>query len=716
MCVRRVRARRRLGPGDRGSPVAQGGSPARPELEIVQEYASTFVAQGPAPRAPALPPATGPPSSGSPTGSRSCPRSRPRSYKLKQVRISATSKAALKRLETLGLDLADSNGGVYWDALLHSRSDEAKLKKAGYSYKVIFGDLKARDRRNRLAEERASRAAASGVRARASALSSGRTSYRTLGEINDELKALALANPGIARTFELPGESWEGRKIMGIEIAENIGATDDGRPSMVMVGTHHAREWPANEATLEWAYDLIKGYKTGNGRLTSIVKGARSYLVPVVNVDGFDVTITSEGITPGGNYTDPLDSTSPFAVPPNSGNQSIGTGAYKRKNCRPDDGVTRPTAADCLARAYPNTLANADDGVDINRNYGVEWGGPGSATAQTDLTNHGPGPFSEPETEAVRRFTRNLQPSVLITNHTFSGLILRPPGTNRSGPVPDEERLRALGDAMADQTQFRSQFSYQLYDTTGTTDDYLYDGLGAFSYTPEIGFAEFHPAYSEFTKDYEGRPQIDRFGDPTGVQLGGLREAYTVAGESVLGRAPDGSAAQIDSILTGTAPAGRTLRITKTARTTTSDRPDDNGVQYPVQTNLDPRNTTITVRPNGTFSWHVNPSRQPRDFSNQPGFWKLTCEDGSGNVLEERNVSVERGQCSTWRSPAVRPRRRRTRARSARARCRRASRASTPSGRARASGSRSPASRRTTSRSTSSRRRRAGRSSRRPSA
>ena len=431
---------------------------------------------------------------------------------------------------------------------------------------------------------------------------------------------------------------------MGIEIAENIGATDDGRPSMVMVGTHHAREWPANEATLEWAYDLIKGYKTGNGRLTSIVKGARSYLVPVVNVDGFDVTITSEGITPGGNYTDPLDSTSPFAVPPNSGNQSIGTGAYKRKNCRPDDGVTRPTAADCLARAYPNTLANADDGVDINRNYGVEWGGPGSATAQTDLTNHGPGPFSEPETEAVRRFTRNLQPSVLITNHTFSGLILRPPGTNRSGPVPDEERLRALGDAMADQTQFRSQFSYQLYDTTGTTDDFLYDGLGAFSYTPEIGFAEFHPAYSEFTKDYEGRPQIDRFGDPTGVQLGGLREAYTVAGESVLGRAPDGSAAQIDSILTGSAPAGRTLRITKTARTTTSDRPDDNGVQYPVQTNLDPRNTSITVKPNGTFSWHVNPSRQPRDFSNQPGFWKLTCEDGSGNVLEERNVSVERGQ------------------------------------------------------------------------
>jgi hypothetical protein len=306
--------------------------------------------------------------------------------------------------------------------------------------------------------------------------------------------------------------------------------------------------------------------------------------------------------------------------------------------------VTRPTAADCLARSFPNVAANADDGVDINRNYGVEWGGPGSASSQTDQTNHGPGPFSEPETEAVRRWTRDLQPSVLITNHTFSGLILRPPGTNRSGPVPDEERLRALGDAMADQTQFRSQFSYQLYDTTGTTDDYLYDGLGAFSYTPEIGFVEFHPAYSEFTKDYEGRPQLDRFGDPTGVQLGGLREAYTIAGESVLGRAPDGSPAQIDSILTGTAPGGRTLRITKTAITKTSDRPDDNGVQYPVQTNVDPRSTALTVPADGKFTWHVNPSRQPRDFGNQPGFWRLTCEDGNGNVLEQRDVYVERGQ------------------------------------------------------------------------
>ena len=32
-----------------------------------------------------------------------------------------------------------------------------------------------------------------------------------------------------------------------------------------MVGTHHAREWPSNEATQEFGLELINGYKSGNG-------------------------------------------------------------------------------------------------------------------------------------------------------------------------------------------------------------------------------------------------------------------------------------------------------------------------------------------------------------------------------------------------------------------------------------------------------------------
>ena len=559
------------------------------------------------------------------------PKVKASKFATKQVRVTLTGAASKNRLAGLGLDVADHPTETHWDVLLHSRADLAKLKKSRLSYTVTIGDVARKDRANRLSEQRRGRA--SGAKARTSATPGGRTSYRTLPEIETDLRALAEANPGLVRLFALPGRSWEGREILGVEIAENVNATDDGRPSFIQVGTHHAREWPANEATLEWGLDLVNGYKTGNQRLTAIVKGARNFIVPVLNVDGFDVTIQSEGLTPGGNYIDPGNSGTP------SGSSGAATGAYKRKNCRPEDGVTPPTAADCLARSYPSVAENADDGIDLNRNYGVEWGGPGTGTlpypSPNFQTQHGPAPFSEPETQAFRDFLRDLQPAVLITNHTFTGLLLRPPGTARFGPVPDEERLRALGDKMANATNYISQFSYQLYDTTGTTDDYLYDGLGAFSYTPEIGKTEFHPAYSEFVAEYEGRPEVDRFGDPTGNQLGGLREAYTLAGETVL---DPGS----HSIIKGTAPAGRTLRIKKTITYKTSEDPDDDGVQYPVQTITEPRNSTTQVRSDGTFEWHVNPSRQPRDFGDQPGFWTMTCEDGAGNVLESRNVYVER--------------------------------------------------------------------------
>ena len=45
--------------------------------------------------------------------------------------------------------------------------------------------------------------------------------------------------------------------------------------------------------------------------------------------------------------------------------------------------------------------------MDLNRNYGAFWGGPGTSGATDDLTNAGPGPFSEPETEAFRRWSRD---------------------------------------------------------------------------------------------------------------------------------------------------------------------------------------------------------------------------------------------------------------------------------------------------------------------
>ncbi len=310
----------------------------------------------------------------------------------------------------------------------------------------------------------------------------------------------------------------------------------------------------------------------------------------------------------------------------------------------PDDDYTEDVDGD----GSPDIATFLDGGVDPNRNYGVEWGGPGTngpdpsdpPADQEDqiysLTYHGPSPFSESETEGMRRFVRSLQPTVLITNHTYTGLILRPPGTSEFGPVPDELQLRALGDAMARETNYLSQFSYQLYDTTGTTDDYLYDALNAFSYTPEIGKSEFHPPYTTgFIPEYDGQPELDENGVPTGERLGGLRRAYTLAGLTAIDPASH-------SIIRGKAPAGRVLRITKDLSYRTSARPNDNGYQNPLRTISETRSSTLRVPASGSFVWHVNPSSQPRLNGETP--WRLTCEDSAGRVLETRNVYVARSQ------------------------------------------------------------------------
>ena len=216
-------------------------------------------------------------------------------YAVKLVRVPLATRLDHDRLSGLDLDTTDHPAPDHQDVILWSAADEQKLRDAGFSFSVEVADVAAKDVANRRFEQQAKRSPA--LRARAArALPSGRTTYRTLTEINDELKSLAEDNSTFVKLFALPGKSIEGRDILGVEIADGVGAAGDGRPSLVVVGTHHAREWPANEAAIEWAYELVNGFNGGDARLSNIVKSSRNFVIPVFNVDGFDVTIKSEGL------------------------------------------------------------------------------------------------------------------------------------------------------------------------------------------------------------------------------------------------------------------------------------------------------------------------------------------------------------------------------------------------------------------------------------
>src|SRR6185369_11946278 len=130
--------------------------------------------------------------------------------------------------------------------------------------------------------------AAYAARTARSDLPSGRTSYRRLADYDFEMKDLARRHPDLVKTFILPHRTIEGRDVGGLEIAPHVQYVNDGRPIFFNMGVHHAREWPAGEHTIEWAYDLILGYGR-DSRTTRLVNDVRNIVVPIVNPDGFSV-------------------------------------------------------------------------------------------------------------------------------------------------------------------------------------------------------------------------------------------------------------------------------------------------------------------------------------------------------------------------------------------------------------------------------------------
>lgn len=213
----------------------------------------------------------------------------------------------------------------------------------------------------------------------------------------------------------------------------------------------------------QWAYGV-----PAIGRLHERpgVEKSRVIIVPVVNPDGFNLSRTL-------GYE------------------------MKRKNCRVTNGQI-PTTGQCALST------NQSRGVDPNRNYAGFWGGPGASTSLTSETYRGASAFSEPETKNIQALVSAHQVTTLITNHTCSNLVLREPGYASAPNTPDEAIYKALGDQMAAQNGYSSQFGYELYDTTGTTEDWSYHATGGLGFTFEHGASSFHPAFSNVVNFYFG--------------------------------------------------------------------------------------------------------------------------------------------------------------------------------------------------------------------
>lgn len=482
------------------------------------------------------------------------------------VMVKAPTVADRNEVIDLGLDVTEHADERGIEVVLHDAQDAQALRDAGFTWRVTVKDLEALTAKNRKAD----RAYAAAVEE--SGLPSGRTSYRTYPDYLSDLDRLARTYPSLTRPLTLANETVLGEDIRGIEVSVDADNVKDGKPVFLLMGAHHAREWPSAEHTIEFAFDLLQSYRAGDARARDLLRRSRVILVPVVNVDGFKV---SRSATPLGNF-----STFDYEM--------------KRKNCS----ISAVTPAQYTTGTCDNNLAGRLRGTDLNRNYPGFWGGGGASPVWSSDTYRGDSPGSEPESDAVRTLISERAVTVMISNHTYSNLVLRPPAIAATGLAIDEPELKALGDAMAAENDYVSQASYQLYDTSGSTEDWSYWITGGLGYTFEIGDEGFHPAYEEaVVGEYLGRAPADSAG------LGGNREAYWLATEAAADQ-------ELHSVIRGTAPAKHTISVSKTVTSETSPVIQLDGTTGDPLLFTDTLTTEYTSS-GGRFDFDVNPSTRP---------------------------------------------------------------------------------------------------------
>ncbi|TDB87434.1 M14 family metallopeptidase [Actinomadura sp. 7K534] len=267
--------------------------------------------------------------------------------------------------------------------------------------------------------------------------------YSGPGNLHEELLKVAADHPSIATAVDI-GKSREGKPITAVKVTKDAGKKGrTKKPVVVYQGAQHAREWITPEMVRRLLHHYVGNYG-GDAGITKIVDTTELWFVPVVNVDGYDLTF-QDGFR------------------------------LWRKNTRDNNGDGQITGG---------------DGVDLNRNFPYKWGydNEGSSDGPADETYRGPAPASEPETKAQMDLYKRVRPAFLINYHSAAELLLHGVGWQTLTRSPDDVIHDALlGDIDNPAVPgYVPQLGAQLYTTNGDTDGQADNVYGALSITPEM--------------------------------------------------------------------------------------------------------------------------------------------------------------------------------------------------------------------------------------
>ncbi|MBC6456763.1 immune inhibitor A [Actinomadura sp. HBU206391] len=339
----------------------------------------------------------------------------------------------LKTLRELGLDHEDIalgksvNGKASVEVVMsRARGDALRAKGIPLQVKKVKGQTAA---------ERSKALAAEGTVFRP---------YSGPGNLREEIVNAANAHRSIAEPIDI-GKSLKGKPITAIRVTKGARTlhANGKRPAVVFQAAQHAREWITPETVRRELHHFLNNYGK-NAEITKIVDTTDLYFIPVVNVDGYDLTFNPD---------------------------------YRmwRKNLRDNDGDGQITTV---------------DGVDPNRNFSYKWGydNEGSSPAPDSETFRGASPGSEPETKAQDAFVKRLRPKYMINYHSAAELLLYGVGWQTQTPSPDDHIFEALvGDDQHPAVPgYDPDLGAELYTTNGETDGHMTERYGTLTVTPEM--------------------------------------------------------------------------------------------------------------------------------------------------------------------------------------------------------------------------------------
>ena len=276
--------------------------------------------------------------------------------------------------------------------------------------------------------------------------------YHDYAEMVAELQSLAAAYPDITHLQSI-GLSHQGRDLWALRITDRPEDTEAGEKGILIYGGTHAREHLSVEQALFLANDLLQNYGV-EGEATNLIDNRDIWILPNLNPDGSEYDIDQWHFQP----------------------------PFWRKNRRNNQDGTW--------------------GVDLNRNFGYQWGCCGGSSSSTgSATYRGPTPFSEPESQALRDFVvGNPHLTMSFSLHTYGELILYPYGYTYTDLPPDMEPddlqiFRAMSTEIASLNGYTAQQASDLYIVDGDHDDWLYGERRIYALTWELYPASANPGF-----------------------------------------------------------------------------------------------------------------------------------------------------------------------------------------------------------------------------